>query len=105
MPIGVGGGTCHTQAVATIARHSLAAKNTWVLVVAVLLVIPGTLFSVAFGGVGLVLLAMLLVDAVLASATASPASRPALGVGAQLGLAGVVAAAVGGSIALVAWVI
>ena len=105
MPIGSGSGTCHTQAVTTFARQSLASKNKWLLVVAVLLVLPGTLLSVAFGGVGLVLLAMLLVDGALVRATASPASRPALGVVAQLGLAGAVAAAVGGSIALLAWVI
>lgn len=70
-----------------------------------LLVVPGTLLSVAFGGVGLVLLLMLLVDFLLAKVTRSASDRPSLGVAAQLALAAVLAAAVGGVIALVALLI
>ncbi len=84
---------------------SLATRNRWLLLVAVLLVVPGTFLSMAFGGVGVVLLVMLLVDFLLAKATKSSSHRPALGVAAQLALAGAVAATVGGSIAFVAWVI
>ena len=84
---------------------SLASKNRWLLVVAVLLVVPGTLLSVAFGGIGLVVLLMLMVDFLLARATKASSDRPSLGVAAQLGLAAGVAAAVGGVIALVALLI
>lgn len=84
---------------------SLASKNKWLLAVAVLLVVPGVLLSVAFGGVGLVLLVMLFVDWLLAKATKSYGKRPALGVASQIALAGVLAATVGGVIALVAWLI
>lgn len=81
---------------------SMASKNRWLLVVALLLVVPGTLLSVAFGGIGLVLLLMLLVDFLLTKVTKSSSDRPSLGAAVQLGLALVVAAAVGGVIALVA---
>jgi len=84
---------------------SLASKNRWLPAVAVLLVIPGTLLSVAIGAVGVVLLFMFLVDFVLAKATRFSDDRPALGVLSQIALAGVLAAIVGGVIALVAWVI
>lgn len=84
---------------------SLASKNKWLLVVAVLLVVPGTLLSVAFGGIGIVLLLMLMVDFLLAKVTKASSERPSLGVAAQLVLAAAVAAAVGGVIALVALLI
>lgn len=89
----------------TAQTDSLATKNKWLLIVAILLVVPGTLLSVAFGGVGIVLLLMLLVDFLLAKGTKSSSDRPALGVAAQLSLTCVLAASVGGLIALVAWVI
>lgn len=81
---------------------SMATKNRWLLLASVLLVVPGTLLSLAFGGVGIVLLLMLLVDFLLAKATRSTSGRPSLGVAAQLALAVVLAAATGGVIALVA---
>lgn len=84
---------------------SLVSKNKWLLVAAVLLVVPGTLLSIAFGGIGLVLLLMLLVDFLLAKVSKSSSDRPSLGLAAQLGLAAVLAAAVGGAIGLVAWLI
>jgi len=99
------GSRCHTGDVSIAQTDSLASKNRWLLAVAVLLVIPGTLLSVAIGGVGVVLLVMFLMDFMLAKATRSSDNRPALGVLAQIALAGVLAAAVGGVIALVAWVI
>ena len=96
---------CHTRIVTAARTDSLASRNRWLLVVGVVLVVPGTLLSVAFGGIGLVLLLMLLVDFLLAKATKSSSTRPSLGVVAQLALAGAVAAAVGGVIALVALLI
>ena len=87
----------------TARTDSLASNNRWLLLLAVLFVVPGTLLSVAFGGVGLVLLLMLLVDHLLARVTnSSPTAVPSLGVAAQLGLGAALAAAVGGVIALVA---
>lgn len=96
---------CHTRCMTATRTDSLASKNRWLLVVALLLVVPGTLLSVAFGGIGLVLLLMLLVDFLLARATKSSSNRPSLGVAAQLGLAVVLAVAVGGVIAFVALLI
>lgn len=89
----------------TAQTDSLATRNRWLLIVAILLVMPGTLLSVAIGGVGLVLLLMLLVDFLLAKTTKSSSDHPSLGVAAQLALAGVMAAAVGGLIGLVAWLV
>ena len=92
---------CHTRSV-TATTDSLVSKNRWLLAAALFLVVPGTLLSIAFGGIGLVLLLMLLVDFLLAKFTRSSSDRPSLGVAAQLGLAVGVAVAVGGVIALVA---
>ena len=80
-------------------------RYPWVLLVAVLLVVPGTLLSIALGGIGLLMLLLLLADAAFNRTTTRDSARNNLSVVAQVGLAAVIAGVLGGLIAVVAWVV
>ncbi len=83
-------------------NYTLAGSNRWALAVAVLLVVPGTALSVAFGAIGVVILLVFLVDSV-AGAHLRPAKRlhPLV----QVVVALCAAAAIGGIVALAAWIV
>lgn len=82
--------------------QSLASRNRWLVVAAAMLVIPGTLLSIALGGIGALLLIGLLIDHVLAT---RGGSRPRLPWWLQLLAAAIGAALIGSLIGLVAWII
>ena len=81
----------------------MVSRNRWVLCVAVLLVLPGTLASVAFGAVGILMLIFLGLDWFLARSTGATATAQRRPVVQQLMIATAIASGLGGAIALVAW--
>ena len=73
----------------------------WLVVMAVVLVVPGTALSIALGGIGLLMLLALGVDYLVARGGST--DRPAVAV--QLGVAVAVALVLGAAIGLGAWII
>lgn len=81
-----------------------ASRSPWTVVIAVVLVVPGTLLSIVFGAIGAVILIALALDyAVRRGGTTGPARRTPLVV--QVGVGVGVAAAIGAAITLGAWII
>lgn len=84
---------------------ALVTTNRWILIVALLLVFPGTVASVALGAVGLGMLFLLALDRIATAVFEPKGQWRTLPVPTQLVLAAVIASALGGAIALAAWVI
>ena len=85
-------------------RQPLATRAPGVVALAVLLVVPGTALSIAFSAIGLIMLAALGLDWMARTDGETDGARR-LPVLAQLGIGVGAAAAVGGAIALGAWII
>jgi hypothetical protein len=73
--------------------------------VAVLLIVPGTFLSIAFGAIGGIMLLVLLGYAALVTATGTRVAKVRLGPFGQLVAATALAAVLGGIIGFVAWLI
>ncbi len=84
---------------------AVATTNRWILLVAVLLVVPGTLASIAFGAIGLAMLLLLAFDWVVTVVVKPERHRRTLPAPIQLLLAAVVASVFGGAIGLAAWIV
>ena len=85
--------------------ESVATTNRWILVISILLVVPGTLLSIAFGAIGLAMLCVLALDSLFAAVIKSDRRLPTLATPIQVLVAVGIAAALGGVIALGAWII
>lgn len=81
----------------------IATRAPWVVATGVVLVVPGTLLSIAFTAIGAVMLAALAAD-YFARGGGAHGSRRRLPVATQLGLGVGGMAIVGGCIALGAWI-
>lgn len=82
----------------------LAKRWPWVAAIAGLLVVPGTLLSIALGAIGAIMALLLLVDFVTARSRGREqrTSSPSLVI--QLLVGSAIAGAIGGGIALGAWI-
>lgn len=84
---------------------ALVTTNRWILIVALLLVFPGTLASVALGAIGLTMLLLLALDGLVTAVIRPKRHWRTFPAATQLLLAAVIAGAVGGAIALAAWIV
>ena len=84
---------------------ALVTTNRWILIVALLLVFPGTLASVAFGAIGLAMLLLLALDRLVTVVFKPKWHRRTFSAATQLFFAVLIASALGGAIALGAWII